>query len=707
VDQSLLSETHLTPAFWSFAVALLALGGFSAQLALGWRGGIRGSTLVGAVALSVACAAAGLAFTVWRSEFAWEIWRLTDFARTVGWSSFVLLLLHVGRSPASSAGSAREPSIGPRSIAIVGVILALALFAVAWTPATAAMISAQTGYAVSLGAAVFGLVCVEQLLRATPGEFRWGIKPLSIGLGGLFVFDLYMYADAVLFGQLDPTTWSAHGAVQACLIPFVAVSTVRNKEWTVDLAISRRVVFHSTTLLGSGLYLLTVAGVGYYIRYFGGNWGAAIQTALLFGALVLLGTLITSGTLRSKLRVFLNKHFFSYRYDYREEWLRFTNLLGEGDPQSNIYQRVVAALADFVESPGGAVWMRRDGAFRQVAQWNAPEIQDLVPADSALPKFLERKAWVVDLHQQEGGSTRYSGPEVPPCLAAWPAAWLAVPLIAGDRLIGFVVLADSRVNLELDWEVLDLLKTSGRQAASFLAQIEAREALLEVQKFAAFSQMSAFVVHDLKNLVAQLALLLKNAERHRDDREFQRDMMDTVRHATERMHRLLAQLRAGESPIEHAKPLDLSVIARRVVQTKSAQHSGIAIEVDGPIAVVGHEDRLEHVVAHLVQNALDATAAEGKILVDVRREGERAVMEIADNGVGMTPEFVQTRLFKPFQTTKRTGMGIGAYESYQYVTGLGGEISVQSRPGRGTRLKVYLPQPARADLSASDLRESV
>src|SRR5262245_9633855 len=614
-------------------------------------------------------------------------------ARAAGWSWFVLLLLRAGSS-APAVLERRGPLWDLSLFAVAIASVALIGFLIAHT-AAAATASSRAGYAVSLALAVFGLVCVEQLLRSTPPGLRWGIKPLCIGLGGLFAFDLFIYADGVLFGHLDPVSWSAHGAIQAFVIPFVAVSTARNKDWTVDLAVSRQVVFHSTALLGSGLYLLGVAALGYYVRYFGGSWGATIQLALLFGALVLLGVLVTSGTLRSKLRVFVNKHFYSYRYDYREEWLRFTNLLAQRDGGSSIYDHVVQALANLVESPGGALWIRRERTFRQVARWNAPEIRHLEPAEGSLPAFLERTGWVVDLSELQRHPERYAGLEIPAWLSGWPAAWLVVPLTGDEGPIGFVALSHSRAKVDVNWEVLDLLKTAGRQAAGYLGQIEANEALLEAEEFAAFNRMSAFVVHDLKNLVAQLSLMLKNAERHRGNPEFQRDMLDTVRHVGERMHRLLAQLRLDGNPVANAKHVDLSAIIHRVTDGKRALGVPLAVTTaEERVYAIGHEDRLEHVIGHLVQNAIDATSAGGKVLVRLAQEDQNAVLEIVDDGAGMTSEFVQTRLFKPFQTTKRDGMGIGVYESYQYVTGLGGTITVESQPGRGTRIRLALPRPA-------------
>ena len=297
-----------------------------------------------------------------------------------------------------------------------------------------------------------------------------------------------------------------------------------------------------------------------------------------------------------------------------------------------------------------------------------------------------------DLTERVASPERYPDLGLPEWLVSLPGAWLVVPLRLHTGLLGFVVLVTARASIKVDWEVLDLLKTAGRQAASYLGQIQVTDALLEARKFDAFNRMSAFVVHDLKNLVAQLSLLLRNAERHRNNPEFQRDMLMTVGNVVERMNKLMLQLRTGATPVEKPRPVDLETVIRDVCVAKSEHNASIEMDLTPGISAMGHTDQLEHVIGHLVQNALDATDGRGKVTVRLRRDDDdAAVIEVTDSGVGMTQEFVRDRLFKPFQTTKATGMGVGVYESAQYVTERGGRIVVDSTPDVGTRVRVVLP----------------
>jgi putative PEP-CTERM system histidine kinase len=313
------------------------------------------------------------------------------------------------------------------------------------------------------------------------------------------------------------------------------------------------------------------------------------------------------------------------------------------------------------------------------------------PTDGSLARFLLTNRWVINLEEFRSSPERYAELHVPPWLAEVPGAWLVVPLATGSDLIGFVILATARTQVDVNWEVNDLLKTAGRQAASYLGQMQATEALLEARKFDAFNRMSAFVVHDLKNIVSQLSLMVKNAERHRDNPEFQQDMLMTVEHAVERMKQLMMQLREGTTPVDAPQGVDLADVVRRIQRNKSGQQPVPELQLEEGVAAKGHQDRLERVIGHIVQNALDATQRNGRVWIKLTRENGQAVVEIGDTGHGMTPEFVRDRLFKPFQTTKQTGMGIGAYESFQYVQELGGRIGVDSAPNVGTRVRLLLP----------------
>ena len=311
---------------------------------------------------------------------------------------------------------------------------------------------------------------------------------------------------------------------------------------------------------------------------------------------------------------------------------------------------------------------------------------------------------MINLEEYRASPGRYADLVMPEWVYRIPNVWLIVPLMVSHEMTGFVILCSARTRIEVNWEVNDLLRTAGCQAAGFLARMQATEALLEARKFDAFNRMSAFVVHDLKNIVTQLSLMLRNAERHRDNPEFQQDMLMTVEHSVERMRQLMMQLREGATPPGTACGVALPDVIERIGRSKMEQGRRVELRISEHLATRGHEERLERVIGHLVQNALDATPEDGRVWVSLGKRGDRAVVEVGDTGQGMSQEFIRERLFKPFQSTKQAGMGIGAYESAQYIRELGGELQVESQENMGTRVTMILPLFEAG--SRSDLHET-
>ncbi len=559
----------------------------------------------------------------------------------------------------------------------------------------------------ALGIAVLGLVLVEQMLRNATGDARWNAKPVCLALGAIFVFDLFIASQSALFQHFDGDAISVRSLVHAVAVPLLYVASRRHADWLGKLHVSRAAVFHSAALLLVGFYLLMVAGVGYYVRYTSGHWGRALSVALVFVALVALALLVASGSMRSRLRVYISKNFFSYRYDYREEWLRFTQLLSSSTESQHTAETVVQALANLVESPSGMLWLQRSAAsdFVQTARWNLPAQVGSEGRDGALARFWQERAWIINVDEWREKRDAYPGLELPAWLIDEPRCWLLVPLLVREALIGFVVLGRPRALVELNWEVRDLLRTAASQASGYLDQAQATEALLEARKFDAFNRMSAFVVHDLKNIVTQLSLMMKNAKRLRDNPEFQQDMLDTVENSLEKMRQLMLQLREGDKPHGVTSGVDLEQIAKRLAAAASSKGRVLELELQPGVSTRGHAERVERVVGHIVQNAFDATPASGRVCLTLDSQGSQACVRVEDSGCGMSVDFIQNRLFKPFQTTKASGMGIGAHESYQYVQELGGKISVQSELNRGTTVTLLLPlfhAQADAPLAALD-----
>ncbi len=679
------------------AIGLLLVAALHAGYAVYlWRSGLLRQTpdrsarvFLLAVLATAAWGVAGWVDLGSSKRFTWHLALLFDQLRYGAWLLFLLLLLRpmVGTLASGGLRLGRAALI---ALVLVG-LLANGIEGL-WPGRIAA--AAWLLVASQLATAVVGLLLVEQFFRNQADPTRWSAKPLCMALGGLFMFDVYLFSQALMFGGFDVDVQAARALVHALTTPLLLMASRRHAKWLARMQVSKTAAFYSASLLLIGGYLLFIASAGYYVRFFGGSWGGALQVVLLFGAMLVLLLLLLSGAMRARLRVFLGKNFFSYRYDYRLEWLRFTAMLStEGNPQE-VGALVVRGLADMVESPGGGLWFKAlgDDRYVQLAARNLPDTGVREPVDSPFCQLMREREWILDLNAARARRVPVLESEVlPPWLAQLDNAWLAVPLLVGDEMLGFVVLSQPRTPVELNWEVRDLLKTAARQAAGFLAQMHATEALLEARKFDAFNRMSAFVVHDLKNIITQLSLMMKNAERHRDNPEFQQDMLLTVESSLDKMRQLMVQLREGQKPVGVSSGVDLAPLLQRITDAAGQRGRQVDLEIVDRIATRGHEDRLERVIGHVVQNALDATPASGRVWVTLQQAAGRAQVVVGDTGAGMSAEFIQNRLFRPFNSTKSSGMGIGSYESFSYLKELGGSIDVKSEVGQGSEISMLMP----------------
>ena len=402
---------------------------------------------------------------------------------------------------------------------------------------------------------------------------------------------------------------------------------------------------------------------------------------------------------RSWLRVTATKHLFQHRYDYREEWLRFTRTIGHGSSTAvgnatSLHERAVKALADITDSPAGLLLMPNEEARLELtARWNWGTLE--VPAaddDGDLAGLLERSAHILDLDEARAGTDHHGElAHVPAWMIDAEDAWALVPLIHYDRLVGAILLARPRVERSLDWEDFDLLRVVGQQLASYLSEQAGQQALMDASRFDEFNRRMAFVMHDIKNLASQLSLLSGNAEKHADNPEFRADMLVTLRNSSEKLNALLARLgRYGAQGGQPARETDLAALSREIAARFKAVHPVEVVRAERAI-VLADAEALDQALVHLVQNAIDASEPDEPVMLDVGSSGLTGHVEAIDTGSGMTPEFVRSGLFKPFVSSKQGGFGIGAFEAREMVRAMGGRLHVESREGLGTRFSVTLP----------------
>ena len=610
--------------------------------------------------------------------------RIAESLRNIAWLGFMLALLR--RDVTARRDRAVTMIYGVVTlVALAGIVLSVVQSTVAADAALArdiATVRTLLRMMVALGA----LVLVHHLYAmAAPGT-RGGIRLAVVALATMWLTDLSLYTATYLSGDWPGELIAARGVVMVAIAPLLAIAVHRNGDWTLKL--SRTVTWQSPSLVALIVYAATTVLAISAIDAFGGRYARLAQTAFVFGSAAALLTLLSSPAVKAWLRVMVAKHLFNHRYDYRAEWTRFTETLGmPGEGAPPLEERIVKAVADLTDSPAGLLLVADGVVLTLGAGWHWDSPAPAVVAGEELAFYLARGGRIIELDMVRAG---HAAPAELAAVPQWmlddPAAWAVVPLIHLNQVIGAILLARPPIDRALDWEDFDLLRIAGRQVASYLAEARAHEALADARRFDEFNRRFAFIMHDVKNLVSQLTLVTRNAERHADNPDFRADMIATLKDSVGRMNDLLARLSQHNSGrVEEPKAVELMPIVERVTRRRGGSH---------PIAVTGKRDavaiadpaRLEQALGHLLQNAIEASKPGDPVGVVVGS----ATIEVIDRGAGMSAGFIRDRLFRPFVSTKQGGFGIGAFEARQVVQAMGGKLDVVSREGEGTRFVIVL-----------------
>ncbi len=674
----------------SYATAAAAFLLLALLLATSGGGRPRGTALIVAAGVTAIWAVL-LALDAANEDVTFARVYLSEMARDWAW---IWLLTVLGRGAI------------PRSLRIASHILCATIVLIA----PILVVAANAGYPLmdpqlllsrgGLAIALTGLVLLEQIYRNSGVPRHRAVRYLALGLGALFAYDLFLYSQAELLRGIDAEAWGARGIVNALAVPLLAMAARRDPQWPNDIFVSRHVIFYSSTLLVVGCYLLLMALGGYYVRMMGGSWGGIAQIIFLTSAIALLACLLFSSSLRRRLVVFISKHFYRSKYDYRVEWLRFIKTLSS-QGEDDVHRTALRAVTQIFSSPGGLLFTvdASGQRFKLAAAWPAgiEAVAGLTElrAEDDLIRFLVERQWIIDVDEYRHAPDIYWNIVLPDWVRQDSNLRIIAPMLELDRLTGFFVLLQPPLPFELTYEDRDLLKTVGRHVATQIAQHDAHRRLAESRQFEAFSRLTAFMMHDLKNSVAQLELVVSNAKRHKSNPEFIQDAIDTIANTVARMTRLIGQLREGNvrGP---AAIVALDQLARAAVERCHDRRPLPRLEAaDGPMRVRANPDQLTSVIEHVIRNAQEATAEDGSVVVRLCRRERTAAIEIRDTGCGMDAQFVRERLFRPFVSTKRakgmSGMGIGAFQVREYVQHLGGDLEVHSSPGKGTVFSLLLP----------------
>ncbi len=539
---------------------------------------------------------------------------------------------------------------------------------------------------------ISGLILVEHLYRNTSSELRWAINFMCISAGAVFIFDFFVFSNAILIQKLDYEYWSARGIINVLIAPTLLISAARNPSLSPNIHISRQFVFHSSTLLGSGAYLILMSLAGYYIKVVSGDWGDLLQATFLFAAFLLLASLFFSSTVKAKIKQYISRSF-SNKYDYREEWNRFSDTLLNNDASLSIALRSLQAICQIVNSQGAQLWLKDNNKFFYRANWHMP----ITPTDPE-PENSPFIQYIIKTHDlfttEDINNSNPVGLENNHWFINDEKSWLILPLWVDKNLYGFIHLQTPMISMKLDSEDKELLTTITHHVALYLSQNEISLALQQAEKFKSMNQMTAFLTHDLKTLLSQLFLLVENGKVHKDNPAFIEDMLNTLEHVSQKMQKLVQQLKEPENTRTSSHFNLLEIIEDILTDYKHNQIKPELINSENLNPVISaSKSEFRSALKHIIQNATESVSKKGFVKVELSsNKTDYISIIIKDNGKGMSADFIANRLFQPFDSTKGvSGMGIGVYQSREYIRSLKGDIQVSSQEGTGTTFTIKIP----------------
>lgn len=583
------------------------------------------------------------------------------------------------------------------TIGFLVVIFNMAIFSPLLSPA----LELQIIIGASLLGSIIQLILIEQIYRSA-GDNKWAYKPLVLGLAMVNIFHLVMMSNALLLSNVDINYLASRPYIYAMLTPFLLLSMKRVSAWNLRVFISRDVVLNSSLLLFSGIYLLIMALTGYIIQQIGASWSGVIQTVFIAGALVALAYIFISESLRKYFRTYIQKHFYANQFDYREEWLKLTNTLNEAEGDKDFYVTSLKGVCGSLHYSTGAYIVRR----HEHLELTTPDVfglshKGMLELHCLIPK-LDKSHWILDLpdFDREEYKTHFSDCKVEALMA--DGIEIVLPIFINKELHGCFLLSSKNADrIKINWEIRDYLTAVSSQVSSFIRSGEAKERLEENAKFAAFNRMSAFVVHDLKNVIAQIGMIVSNSKKFRNNPEFIDDTFETLEHTKVRMDKMLTQLKDKQQQRSSEALIEVNRTLSEVVeQFQNAKPKPLFVAHPNELSIALDKDRFSSVIGHLIDNAQQATDENGSVLVKLTLDRHKQDIKIiiSDTGIGMSQDFIDNQLFKPFETTKgNAGMGVGVYEAKTFAAESGGILTVNSDLGIGTTFVMCLPLTTRED----------
>ena len=533
---------------------------------------------------------------------------------------------------------------------------------------------------------IIPLINLEMTLVSATHSARWKIKFEILGSGLLLAVMIFYYSHSLLFRTINMNLVPARTVLLIVALIMMAYSRLLRGNG-VRIYVSQQVLYKSVVLLAVGAYLIALGLMGEGIKHFGNDFQKSMAIAFSFIAGIGLLIILFSETIRRKMRIFFQKNFYRNKYDYRNQWLQFTDLLSSAKSREDLLRSIIVGFCDTFGMGCGAMFLldKEKEIYHQSTEISIEANSLTIHENEEIAAFIASNRWA----DGSADSPPDMGDEKQKAFFSANEITFAVPLLMNEQMMGIILLGRPlNKNERYDIEDFDLMRTLARQASSALLNLNLSEQLSRSRELAAIGKVSTFVLHDLKNQVSALSLLLDNAKEYIDVPEFQKDMLDSLNNTVTKMNELISRLKNLPEKMSLEKSqVDLLQLAQEtacLIKGGSFQVSG-----DSVIADIDREE-IQKVALNLMLNAIEATEGNSPVTVKVGID-DTPYIKVRDEGCGIPEDFLRNSLFTPFKSTKKKGLGIGLYQCKKIVEAHGGKIKVSSELNKGSEFTVLLP----------------
>ena len=543
------------------------------------------------------------------------------------------------------------------------------------------------------------IVNFENTFRNAAAPVKTQIKYSIAGIIGTFSYLIYVSSESLLYSFVSLKILLAGSFIIIVLCFMFFFSIIRYRLLDVHVFISRYVIYRSASILAVGIYLLLAGAFLKLTELIGGDEFQYLKPLIIFGAVLLLLLFLFSDRVRRKSQVFINKNFFANKYDYRLVWTRFTEELGD----AVTIEKLMPALAEMI---AGIMWVEPVSVWLYDEEEQNYNIAGKFNLNSVAVERIKKDDFNNDIFLEDDiiniKSAKNSLKDISESLSqiiGFMKGEVILPLKSKKEILGFIIVGGTITGESLNDEDYDLLRTLSRQSAGIIQSVRLAEKLRVSQQMESITKVTSFVIHDLKNLISSLDILLDNAKEYIDNREFQNDMIETLENTAKKMTVMMEKIStAPDESVYLFKSFNMIEVAATCMEELKLEHNVRVklikdFEPQDAIYVWGDEKAIKKVVSNILINALQAIPKnDGKIKISFEKNQLTAILKINDNGIGMNEEFINNSLFKPFRTTKEGGLGIGLYQCRTIINAHNNaELNVKSSVGEGTTFFVKLP----------------